>query len=521
MALRSAGDDYLEHWIAWSRKSDKFKEGECERKWATFRADGRGLTARSLLHWAEQQSGWRPPSRHEPIDDTGNARVLARMGDGVVKHTDRWGWLHWDGARWTPEGADKRVQEMQKAVLQHRLDRAVSSLAKLIRDCQEDEGYERRYRAKVGAIRSIRKHREEKHYRGARKLAESEPLLSVDYREFDQRQYLFNFANATVDLRTGEHWDHSPEDKLTQLCPHPLMHRAECKLWLKFMEDILPDPEVRKFLRLFLGYCMTADTSAQVMPVFWGTGANGKSTLVETVMHVLGDDYAMKARRDLLMVSRNAQHPTSVARMRGKRFVACVESAEGGRLDESLVKELTGGDTLAARFMRQDEFQFEPTHKVVLVTNHKPEVHGTDDAIWRRLPLVEFSVQFSDSDPRRDPELKEKLKLEARGILAWMMDGCTEWLMRGRRLDLPQAVRHATAEYRSEQDRIGQFLEEHLESDPEGRVRTEDLMRVYLQWCGTNNYRPLDGRAFGRLITEKGYRLDSTRKYRVGVRLRN
>lgn len=517
MALRSIGDEYLRHWTDWSRQSPKFKDGECEKKWATFRTDGCGLTARSLFHWAEQYDGWRPPNRHEPLTDLGNARVLARIGEGKVLHSDRWGWLAWDGRRWALH-AEKQVVEMQKAALEYRLNRAVDSLAKHMKSDRDAQDFVSKQKQKVRTMITIRKHEDETRIRGARTLAESEPQLCVDYRKFDRHPYLFNCLNCTVDIRTLDTYAHVSSNYITQLCEVPYETDAACPRWLQFLEETIPDKDVRDFLWMFLGCCLTGDVSPQIMPVFWGSGANGKSTLVNTVMYVLGEDYSMKAKRDLLMLKRSSEHPTSIARLYGKRFVACVETAEDGRLDETLVKELTGGDPLAARRMREDEWQFMPTHKPVLVTNHRPEVRGTDDGIWRRLPLVPFTVQFLDA--KRDPELSETLKKEAPGILRWMVEGGHRWIQGGRKFFEPAVVREATSAYREEQDRIGAFIADRCIADKERRVRVEKLMEAYASWCIANKHVQLNGSAFGRAMTERGFPLNEKRgKYRLGLDL--
>lgn len=530
MALRSMeGEDMLPHWIEWSRSSGKFVEGECEHKWAGFSATPGGVTARSLFYWAEQCDGWKPKGRHEPLTDVGNARVLARIAEGKIKHSAFWGWLAWDGKRWAMEDAEKRVQEMQKDVLEHRLDRVRKSIEKVnaamlgsVKDGtfvgEKAAHLERKRKDLLGCVNTIYKHQDNNRIRGAREQASSDVKLSCDYRRFDQHPYLLNCANCTLDLVNGATYEHNQLDMITQICPTEYEEGALCPMWEQFLVDVLPDDGVRSFVQMFLGSCLTGDVSAQVLPVLWGNGANGKSTFVQTVLYVMGQDYTMKAKRDLLMQKRNTEHPTSIARLRAKRFVACVETSEDGRLDEVLIKELTGGDTIAARRMREDEWEFEPTHKSVLATNHKPEVRGTDDGIWRRLPLVPFTRQFLAADA--DPGLKEKLATEAKGILRWMVDGCRVWIANNCRFSLPEAVKTATADYRAEQDRVGLFLMSCCEFDAEFTVPVAKLMEAYTVWCIANKHQQLNGQKFGRALNERGYTLIlPSKKLRSGLRL--
>lgn len=521
MALHSAGAEYMETWLDWSKKSNKFREGECERKWNSFQRDLGGVSTRTIFYLAEKHDGWCPPSKHEPLTDLGNARVLARVGEGRILHCSKWGWLAWDGKRWKMDGAEKAVQELQKQALEYRLNRAVESLARHIKSSDpEAPDYAAVRKSKSRTITAIRRHEEEARIRGARILASSEPCIAADYTQFDSHPFLLNCANGTVDVRLNDVKPHEPTDYITQMCPTDYDSDASCPAFDSFLAAVLPDSAVRSFLQAFLGCCLTGDVTCQVMPVFYGTGANGKSTLINAVRFAMGDDYFMKAKRDFLMVRRHSDHPTSVARMRGKRLVVCVETEENGRIDETLVKELTGGDEIAARRMREDEWQFAPTHKLILVTNHKPEVRGTDDAIWRRLPLVPFERKFPEGDPARDPDLLDKLKGEASGILNWMLAGAAKWLEAGKRLDRPDAVQQATTAYREEQDRIGSFIADKCVVGEGRRGRVEKLMEAYLLWCHANKHAPLNGNAFGRALTERGYALESKgSKYRAGIDL--
>lgn len=520
MALKSAGEEYFEVWDAWSRTSAKYALNngmyDVRKKWDGFHGGIDGVTTRSLYYWAEQYDGWKPPNRHEPLTDRGNANMLVRAGLGRIHHSSVWGWVSWDGKKWQKGGdAEKIVQEMQKGVIQSRIDETVKSIARLLK--KDDDEIKGKHKQKLNTLRRIHSLDQEVHYRGARALASSDPSVTIDHKVFDASPMLFNCVNGTLDLRTSELRDHCVDDKITVLCNTPYDPTAKAPLWEKFLIDVIPDDDVRTFVQQFLGCCLTGDTTAQIMPVFWGSGANGKSTMIQVLFHVLGDDYSMKAKRDLLIASRQSSHPTSIARLCGKRFVACVETDEFGRFDEPLLKELTGNDSIAARFMRQDEWEFIPTHKLILATNHKPEVRGTDDAIWRRIPLVPFTQQFKGD--RCDPDLKDKLLLEAPGILAWMVRGCEQWLANNKKLVMPNAVQAATKEYRFEQDKIALFIEDMCETGEGFECHSGKLMETYTSWCLANRHPPMNGQKFGRVMTEKGFPLARS-KYRTGIKLK-
>jgi putative DNA primase/helicase len=254
------------------------------------------------------------------------------------------------------------------------------------------------------------------------------------------------------------------------------------------------------------GYALTGSVSEQVLPVLYGTGANGKSTVLNALLTALGD-YGMQAAPDLLVAKRGS-HPTELADLFGMRFVASIEVEDGSRLAESLVKQLTGGDRIKARRMRQDFWEFEPTHKVLMACNHKPQVRGTDNAIWRRLRLLPFTETIPPAEQDRD--LPEKLRFELPGILAWAVEGCLEWRREG--LQAPEEVRQATGAYRAEMDVLGAFLRECCELGAEHNEAAKDLYAAYIRWCDDGGERPETKRKFGSRLTERG----SFERYRGG-----
>ena len=255
------------------------------------------------------------------------------------------------------------------------------------------------------------------------------------------------------------------------------------------------------------------------MAIFYGPGANGKTTLIETVRSLLGD-YGMQAPAETFLEKRDTGIPNDVARLRGARFVAATETAEGRRLNEALVKRMTGGDTIVARFMRGEWFEFPATFKVVLATNHRPEIRGTDEAIWRRIRLVPFTVTIPAEE--RDHELPAKLRAELPGILRWAVEGCLAWQRDG--LDTPEAVVAATADYRSEMDLLGEFIEDCCIVDPNVRSKASDLYNRFNYWSDQSGQRVrLTQQAFGRRLNERGFdqsRSNSARWW-VGVGIRD
>jgi putative DNA primase/helicase len=243
------------------------------------------------------------------------------------------------------------------------------------------------------------------------------------------------------------------------------------------------------------------------MPCLLGPGDSGKTTFVEAVMDLMGGDYAKPAAPDLLLSKRGANHPTEVADLPGRRFVASVEVEEGRYLAESLVKQLTGGDRISARFMHQDFFEFSPTHKIWLAANHPPIVRGGDDAIWNRIKKVPFGVVIPKEE--QDRNLRDKLRAEMSGVLNWALEGCLEWQREG--LGEPEEVRLATEEYREDMDTFAEFLAERCALGEDEWARTSELKRAYSGWCVEAGQRVLNWQIITGRLRERGCKPASRR----------
>jgi putative DNA primase/helicase len=252
-----------------------------------------------------------------------------------------------------------------------------------------------------------------------------------------------------------------------------------------------------KYLQRAVGYGLTGCVSEQCLWFLYGSGSNGKSTFLSTLLGLLGD-YALQAVSELLMLRKHDAHPTERADLFGKRFVATIETEEGKRMAEALMKQLTGSDHIRARKMHRDFFEFRPTHKIFLAANHKPMIRGTDHAVWRRIKLVPFNVTISEEE--KDKELPDKLKAELPGILAWAVAGCLDWQRYG--LEEPEEVTQATKDYQENQDIIGRFIEECCLENAAVKVKVSALFEAYGQWSGDKLTTPV---AFNDCIRGKGF----------------
>lgn len=429
--------------------------------------------------------------RTERYTDAGNARRLVAAWGHLVRHVGPWSsWLVWDGKRWQRDTRG-RINELAKTVA-----------ADLWHEVALLQGDDRKLAVKW-AMQSENASR----IRAMVDLARSDPKVAIDPQQLDADRWLLNTRNGTIDLRTGQRRDHDQRDLITKVAAVDHNHAAVAPQFTAFLERIIPDPQVREFLQRWFGYCLTGDVSEHKILFAFGAGANGKSTLLNALAHVLGD-YASQAAPDLLMRRRDDPHPTGLADLQGARLVLASETAEGRRLDEALVKRLTGGDPIKARHLYADFFEFDPTHKFVVATNHRPEVTGTDHGIWRRIRLVPFEVVIPDDE--QDGQLEQKLRAEAAGILTWALDGAAAWRRDG--LTEPAAVVSATADYRAAMDVIGDFVSDCCLLAPGVSAKAGDLFRRYGQWCETMGELPMTQRKFGEALADRGLS-----RYRSGV----
>jgi putative DNA primase/helicase len=407
-------------------------------------------------------------------NEDGLALLFATAHALDLRYVAVWGqWMSWDGAQWQQ---DKTL---------HTFDR-IRAL------CQGSA-----VKVTAPAVASVEK------------LARSDRRLAATDEQWDATGWAINtgdnaVTNSTFDLRTGGSHPPDPLDYITKKAachcaplgtPHPR--------WTKFLERVTgSNAELIGFLRRWCGYCCTGFTNEHVFAFAYGTGANGKSTFINTVHGIMGD-YAAVADMSTFLASNAERHPTDLAKLRGARLVVAIETQKGRRWDETKIKALTGGDRISARFMRQDFFDFTPNFKLLICGNHKPRLTSIDEAMKRRLLLVPFTVQIPVAE--RDKDLADKLKGEWPAILRWMINGCLDWQRVG--LAPPKTVLDATEEYFAEQDTLQQWLDECTEDGGSlARTRTADLFASWKDWCETRNFRPGSATAFSTALADKGFK---------------
>jgi putative DNA primase/helicase len=320
-------------------------------------------------------------------------------------------------------------------------------------------------------------------------LAQSEAGIALTSPDLDADLWALNCRNGTVDLRTGELLPHDPAKLMTKMAPVHYDEDAKCPLWDAFLDKIMAGKKAMiRYLQRVGGMALTGDVSEQEMYVFYGVGQNGKSVFLDTLEGLMGD-YACEAPPSLLTTPRYDQHPTEIADLCGQRLVIGSETEEGDRLRIQLVKRLTGNARLKGRKMRQDFFEFDRTHTLVLVTNNKPRIGETTLAVWRRVRLVPFSVIITEAE--KDTQLLKKLRAEWPGILAWFVRGCLDWQQHG--LQTPEEVKVATEQYQAEEDPLAEFLSERCILKPDLKAGRAAVYSAYRSWAeDAGEAHPLD-----------------------------
>jgi P4 family phage/plasmid primase-like protien len=432
--------------------------------------------------------------------DTDNAELLVLRHGDRIRYVVGGGWYRWDGTRWRKDEGEVVVNECAKETARSMINQAKGA---------NDE-------AAKGILANARHCLSAKGRNAMIMLAARESELVILPADFNKDPWKLGVQNGTLDLRTGEL--HAPDrgDLISIVAPVVYDPTATAPLWQQFLDRVLPDREVQSFLQRFLGYALTGEIREHVIVFFHGSGRNGKSSVIETFKFLLGD-YFVQANPKLLLVRKFEESPVERMSLKGRRLAVCAETGMGRKLAEDVVKALTGGDTINARALYKDEINFSPTHKLVVATNHLPEVSGTDEAIWSRILVVPFEVFIAEDE--RDPELLVKLRQEAAGILAWAVSGCLEWQQVG--LNPPDSIRNRTAEHRAECDPATGFLQECCAFEPDSRVPYAELYGRYVSWCGGRGERPLSKREFSRYLRNQNCTTSKANSvvWAVGVRL--
>ena len=419
---------------------------------------------------AEPYEDFRPPE----FSDEALALRFAERHAFDLRFVAAWGkWLSWAGDHW---GFDDTL---------HAFDLARHTCREVAAGCNKA--------TIASAIASS------KTVAAVERLAKSDRRLAATVDQWDADPWLLNTPDGVVDLRTGRRRRHDPGDHMTKIAA--VGPGGDCPRFLAFLDRILGgDAELVAYIRRVLGYGLTGLTREHALFFGYGTGANGKSVLLSTVAGIMGD-YHRSAPIETFTASNGDRHPTDLAGLRGARLVSSTETEEGRRWAEFRIKQLTGGDTVSARFMRQDFFDYKPSFKLFIAGNHKPSLRSVDEAIRRRFHLVPFAVTIPPEE--RDGELTEKLKAEWPGILAWMIEGALMWQTEGLRP--PPAVIDATAAYLEAEDAVAAWIDDKCERDLEAWEQSSALFASWSQWAEKSGEQAGTMKRFAQALESRGF----------------
>ena len=432
-----------------------------------------------------------------PIDmfhqtDIGNAERFVTDHQDEIRYNRTTGkWLNWDGCRWNPNTGEDVAWRYYAKTIKRAYHEAVDS-----------GGSDR-----TDLLKWIKLSESDSSCRGALSYIKTMLPIVVGTEDFDKDNYLFNCLDGTVDLRTGILKSHDSADMITHLAPvyySPEIDRPSTDLWRAYLNKCHNgNLKTINYLQRLAGMCLTGDVSSQCFPIFWGSGRNGKNVFLDTLRGFFGGDYATTAPKTLLTVSRYNEHLTEIADLAGRRLIIASETERGAALKTELVKAMTGDQRMKGRFMRRDNFEFDITHKVILVTNHKPLIKDESDAIWDRVHLINWGVYIKPEE--RDTKLTEKLKDEWTGILRWAIKGCLMWQKDGNLIPT-EVIRRQTDEYRDEQNILDRFIRGMCKVDRELFVPVKVLKDEYDHWAvDLDEEFQLSTREFSKAMTKCGY----------------
>jgi len=419
--------------------------------------------------------------------DAGNAELFAQIYRDTVRYDHkRRRWLVWEEHWWVPDD-DGLITRLAKGTARARLVAATTIGDNFIREA------EIKWATKSESAYGIKQ---------TLSLAKAELPIADSGENWDSDPLLLGVANGVIDLRDGTLRDGKPDDRITMHVECEFHPDAQCPKWNKFLDETFSgDQAVISFIKRAVGYSLTGMTGEQCLFLCYGSGANGKSTFLETIRWITGD-YSCTLPFSAFELAGRSSIPNDVAMLVSRRFVTAVETNEAVRLNEARIKALTGGDEISARFLHREFFSFRPTAKLWLAFNHKPIVVDDSEGFWRRIRLIPFTKQFLGSAANK--ELPGQLREESSGILNWAVTGCGEWIQSG--LGMPPPVDEATRVYRKESDPVEAFLSERCVTKQDGWVSSADLGEAYKNWATDNpEYAEFDRRKFCQRLTGRGF----------------
>lgn len=430
--------------------------------------------------------------------DMGNSlRVLHHFGDSIRYNAPTNQWYIWDGRHWSPD-TDGEIMRIARTVTRLIYDEA---------EAVPQEKLQKELRKWAASSES------ERRLSSMTKLAQSEPGIPIRISDLDRNPMILNVSNGTIDLTDGAFHPHDRNDFITKIAPVKYRAGATCPTWITMLDTVFAgNADLIAMVQRGMGYTMTGDVTERAMFIMFGSGRNGKSTIVETVARILGD-YAAVSSAELVSTRKYESMPGDIARLLGVRFTFAAETGEYSRMDEAKVKHITGGDRVIGERKYQSPFEFDPQFKIWLSTNHQPTIRGSDDGIWDRIRLIPFNVRIPDD--KVDRYLRDKLLRESSGILNWLIEGCLSWQAMG--LGHAEAVDQATRGYRENMDTLGTFISEYLTFDPMGQIPVREAYAMYKEWADSNGEHAMTAPQLSNRMASRGVTLKRVGKARIST----
>lgn len=432
----------------------------------------------------------KPQPQKRILSDITNAELFAQMHKEKVLWCKKLGgWFLFNGKTWEADDNDKiKIFAME----------TIEALAFICHEIKTDIAHAHLKRTSSSA--------------GINSMLEcAKGLLGISLDRFDANELLFNCKNGTINIKTREFYPFRPSDLITKSGNVEYIPGAECPRWNKFLNEIfLSDKEIIDFMQRVIGYTLTNSIIEECMFILYGQGRNGKSKFIESIYSIM-KDYAVTCPRSTFVVKQNPGIPNDVARLKGARMVTAMESSQNTALDEELIKKITGGDPISARFLNKEYFDFYPTFKIFFTTNHLPRIRGTDTGIWRRIHMIPFLLNVTEE--QEDRQLGEKLKAESSGIFNWMLDGYKAYKEQG--LNVPLKIREHTQLYREEEDDIGKFIKEECILDKKGLIGSKEFCEKFEEVMGYKR----GNRSIADYMSKSGFRpVSDSRAFYQGKR---
>jgi len=484
--FRENGESYFN--LTWDKAEANYAKGGSDKKGQVGTHEGEiDVASQSIL-------------TSFSLTDIGNGERFAVQNKDRVRYCFKWDkngkWLVWTGKRWKIDDGEM-VERLAKRTVKKIYDEAKNEpnpkVSRIIANHAVKSSSDNQRRAMIFAARS-------------------EKGLPIERWRLNQPRMLLNVKNGTVDLKTGTLREHKAEDFITQITPYNYNPQAKCPKWLSFLSDVMHGSQENiDYLQRAVGFSITGEISSQAFFILWGDGENGKSTFMNTIKGILGSEYSHQANRDTLIQKKFKSSATNdMADLRDVRLLYAHETESGERLNESFLKQVSGGENLRCRHLYSEDEEFEPTVKIWISSNYKPGIKGIDRGIWRRVIFIPWKYVV-DPKKRIDDYHKVLLSEEGEGILAWAIEGAKVWANEKGLGKKPQEIEEATKEYESEMNPLDRFFEECLKKEKNSKIKSAELYLMWTYWARENQEYDMSSRIFNQKIATMGVKKDRKR----------